>query len=177
MYIHHTSTTPDSKFWCRNLILRIWWRTQIFGVGTYFWQQRKTRETSSCVMLRFLRSAMTSLTTLAHALTNLPLLSEVCERMCSTLCQREDSTRNGFDRRPRRGCSPRRASRLGRLAALAARRRFTVARRSRPRKSSLLSRVKFVLRTNPLIRADRRKCPRGVPLEEMPPSGSRCPLR
>jgi hypothetical protein len=71
----------------------------------------------------------------------------VCERRCSTSCQREDCARTGRDRRPRRRCSPRRASRWRRLAALVARRRPTVARLHHPRTTSLLSRVKFVFRT------------------------------
>jgi hypothetical protein len=38
----------DSNFWCRHLIWRIWCRTQIFGVGKYFWQLRKTHVTRGC---------------------------------------------------------------------------------------------------------------------------------
>jgi hypothetical protein len=38
----------DSNFWCRHLIWRIWCRTQIFDVGTYFWQKRIKHETRGC---------------------------------------------------------------------------------------------------------------------------------
>jgi hypothetical protein len=68
-------------------------------------------------------------------------------RRCSTLCLREDRARTCPDRRPRRVCCPLRASRLGRHLVAPAARRPTVARRSPKRKTSLLSRAKFVHRT------------------------------
>jgi hypothetical protein len=138
----------DSNFWRRHLIWRICCRTQIFGVGTYFWQQREKHETRGCTCGN-------------HPKCDIPCAQgndvmcdaacsgsreAVCARRCSTLCLGENCARVGRDRRPRLVCCPLRACRFGRqLAALAAR-RPTVARCSRRRKTSLLPRIKFVLR-------------------------------
>jgi hypothetical protein len=101
-------------------------------------------------------------------------LSEAaCGRRCSTLCHRVDCARTGRDKGPRRVCCLLRAGWDGswRLWWPGMPPWRGVLAGGRPRYSRGLSSC-FA---NPLIGANKRKCPRGVPLEARPPFSSKAP--
>jgi hypothetical protein len=140
----------DSNFWCRHLIWRIWCRTQIFGVGTFFLQQRKTDECGGCTCGNRIQCFVAC--SHHNAVMDDAGPSVAClqpaRRRCSVLCQREDCARTGRDRRPWPMYSPQQASRwLRPLAGRATTRRPAVGRLSLLRKTSPFSRAMFVLRT------------------------------
>jgi hypothetical protein len=136
-----------SNFWCRHLILRIWCRTQIFGVGKYFWQLRKTHETRGCTCGNHLKCVVPC------AQRNGVMFDAACSVGGSLWTQVLNLVppRRLRPQRPRQKAKayvlPATSEEAGTAAAALAARRPTVARRSRQRKTSLLWRVKFMLRT------------------------------